>query len=79
MADEEKVLYFVTFKGGLPENANPDTQADSIAYNETLIFWVRDGKIYKARTAAANFPLIKQVTGFEGSFNELIEVLNQSK
>lgn len=73
--DTNKVMYLITFHADLPEMASPNTKAEDISFTETFVFWVKDGKIRKGQTAGAHLPLIKQVSGFEGSVFDIIEIL----
>lgn len=76
VADTSKVIFLSTFISDLPEIANPETTAENISFNEIFIFWVKDGKIYKGRTAGAHLPMIKQASGFEGTIPEIIEFMS---
>ena len=78
-ADNEKVIYLISVNSDLPEMANPETKAKKISFTETFIFWVKNGKIYKGRTSSAQLPMIKQISGFDGTMQEIIRILSAEK
>ena len=78
-ADKEKAMFLISVNSDLPKMTNPESKAKEISFTETFIFWVKDGKIYKGRTSGAHLPMIKQISGFEGTMPEIIAILSKEK
>ncbi|OZV70087.1 ester cyclase [Winogradskyella aurantia] len=79
VADNEKAMFLISITSDLPKMANPESKAKKISFTETYIFWVKDGYIYKGRTSGAHLPMIKQLSGFEGTMQEIIMILSKEK
>lgn len=73
--DTEKVMFLIRMQSNLPNMASVHTKATHTDFNETFIFWVKDGKIYKGQSVGAHLPFIKQVSGFEGGLMDVIKAL----
>ncbi|WP_223033397.1 nuclear transport factor 2 family protein [Hanstruepera marina] len=74
--DEEKVMFLIRMESDLPKMSSSFTKATKTNFNETFIFWVKEGKIYKGRSIGAHLPFIKQVSGFEGGLLDVIKTLS---
>ena len=75
VADEEKAIFVIRMRSDLPQMASTATTASGTDFNETFVFWIQEGKIYKGRSIGAHLPFVKQVTGYEGGLLDLMKTL----
>jgi len=76
VADDEKVMLLIDFESDRPAFANQAVKRPRINFPETFLFWVRDGRIWKGRSAGAHLEFVKQASGYEGTLEEITAILS---
>ena len=76
VASEEKVYMMVGLTYDWPDYA-PSSDSE---YTNTVVrhyvFWIKDGKISKLRMASSKIKQLKELSGFKGSFEEMVKALS---
>jgi hypothetical protein len=75
VANEEKVYLMVKRTYDWPDYVPPQGGKTKTSTIENFIFWLKDGKIIRGRTMPSSGPQLRELTGFEGSKEDLIKTL----
>ena len=74
----EMTMMVVRYDAGMPKFAARSVRNERITFDETFVFWVRDGQIIRGQSYGPGAIVAAKMAGFDGDFIKVVRVLSQA-
>ena len=71
-------MMVVRYESDMPGFAAESVRDQQIAFDETFLFWVRDGKIVRGQSYGPGAVVAAKMAGFDGNIMDVVRVLSES-
>ncbi|HPF74508.1 MAG: nuclear transport factor 2 family protein [Lysobacteraceae bacterium] len=70
-------MMVVRYESDMPGFAAESVRDQKIAFDETFLFWVQDGKIVRGQSYGPGAVVAAKMAGFEGNIMDVVRVLSE--
>ena len=70
-------MMVVRYESDMPGFAAESVRDQKLSFDETFIFWVRDGKIHRGQSYGPGAVVAAKMAGFDGNIMDVVRVLSE--